>query len=63
MYIWYSCDISTLLLFISNHVGDGLYKPLAICATKHMFVMTCAVQKNVTELPDGWFVMDECQEA
>lgn len=55
---WYeNCDLNELLLFISDHVRRNLYKVVAICATKHMVVLTCACEKDIEELPDGWTLM------
>jgi hypothetical protein len=56
---WHNeCDLDTVLLFITDHVRQGLYSIVAITATKHMVVVTCACEKNWQELPDGWFVMN-----
>lgn len=56
---WYDDgDTNALLLFVANHVRQNLYTIVAICATKHMFVITCACEKNSADLPDGWFIME-----
>lgn len=56
---WYdSCDADTLLMFIAEHVRQGLYSIIALSATKHMFVVTVACEKNFEDLPDGWFVYE-----
>ncbi|KAH8175968.1 hypothetical protein LIA77_04386 [Sarocladium implicatum] len=57
---WYDdCDADALLLLIANHVRQSLYSIIALNATKHMFVVTVACEKNWEDLPDGWSVYEK----
>lgn len=56
---WFpDCDADTLLLFVADHVRQGLYSIVALSATKHMFVVTVACEKNSEDLPDDWFIYE-----
>ncbi|KAL2214528.1 hypothetical protein CC79DRAFT_1328424 [Sarocladium strictum] len=61
---WYpGCDADDLLLFISDHVRQGLYSIIALNITEHMVVVTMAAKKNKDEFPLDWFKYPPLPEA